>query len=111
VNCEAFHRKAPQWLVECLRILTPKIAEAQPFSRPLARCIIISPATEAGWLDILLAQQRGYLRTMINRVVEGLDQHDDAPSVIAPGKMEDLAQVPLLRDGDQLFSQPPQSTV
>jgi len=41
---------------------------------------------------------------MINRVIEGLDQHDDALSVIALGKMEDLAQVPLLRDGDQLFS-------
>ena len=70
----------------------------------LAHGIIKSPAIEAGWLDILLAQQRGYLRTMINRVIEGLDQHDDALSVIALGKMEDLAQVPLLRDGDQLFS-------
>ncbi len=69
--------------------------------------IIIRPAIEVGWLDILLAQQRGYLRTMIDGVVDGLDHHDDDRSIIAPPvKMEDLAQFPLLRDRDQLFSRP-----
>src|SRR6266852_5076104 len=69
--------------------------------------IIIRPAIEVGWLDILLAQQSGYLRTMINRVVDGLDQHDDDRSIIGPPvKMEDLAQFPLLRDCNQLFSRP-----
>ena len=67
---------------------------------------MISPAIEAGWLDILLREQRGDLRPMINGVVEGLDQHDDDRSVIVLGQMEDLAQVPLLRDGDQLISRP-----
>jgi len=54
-----------------------------------------------------LAQQRGYLRPMIDGVVDGLDQHDDDRSLIAPPvKMEDLTQFPLLRDRDQLFSRP-----
>ena len=61
--------------------------------------IMICPAIEVGWLDILLAQQSGYLRTMIDGVVDGLDQHDDDRSLIAPPvKMEDLTQVPLLCD-------------
>jgi hypothetical protein len=46
--------------------------------------IIIRPAIELGWLDILLAQQSGDLRTMIDGMVDGLDQHDDARSLIAP---------------------------
>jgi hypothetical protein len=50
----------------------------------LVHGIIIRPAIEVGWLDILLAQQSGYLRTMINRVVDGLDQHDDDRSIIGP---------------------------
>src|SRR5262249_9638154 len=41
---------------------------------------------------------------MINRVVEGLNQHDDAPSVIVLGKMQDLVQIPLLCNGGQFFS-------
>ena len=54
-----------------------------------------------------MAQQSGYLRTMIDGVVDGLDQHDDDRSIISPPvKMEDLAQFPLLRDRDQLFSRP-----
>src|SRR5947209_14872105 len=81
--------------------------EAQPLSRPLMHAIIIRPAIELGWLDILLAQQSGYLRTMIDGVVDGLDQHDDGRSLIgSPVKMENLTQVPLLRDGDQLVSRP-----
>ena len=69
--------------------------------------IIIRPAIKVGWLDILLAQQSGDLRTMIDAVVDGLDQHDDDRSLIAPPvKIEDLAQVPLLRDCNQLFSRP-----
>src|SRR6266700_3521574 len=83
------------------------ISEAQPLSRPFVHGIIIRPAIEVGWLDILLAQQSGYLRMMINGVVDGLDQHDDDRSIIGPPvKMEDLAQVPLLRDCNQLFSRP-----
>ena len=67
--------------------------------------IMICPAIEVGWLDILLAQQSGYLRTMIDGVVDGLDHHDDGRSLIgSPVKIKDLTQVPLLRDGDQLFS-------
>ena len=59
---------------------------------------MIRPAIEVGWLNILLAQQSGYLRTMIDGVVDGLDQHDDGRSLIAPPvKMEDLTQFPLLR--------------
>ncbi len=101
--------------------------------------IIIRPAIEVGWLDILLAQQRGYLRTMIDGVVDGLDQHDDDRSIIGPPvKMEDFAQFPLFRDREtqvrpevilkksgspvvialisfhdlsSFFSQPPQSSV
>src|SRR5213082_3579095 len=69
--------------------------------------IIIRPAIEFGWLDILLAQQSGYLRTMIDGVVDGLDQHDDDRSIIGSTiKMEHLAQVPLLCDRDQRFSRP-----
>ncbi len=71
----------------------------------LAHGIIIPPAIEHGWLDTLLREQRGDLRTMIDGVVNGLDHYDDGLSVIGPSvKMEDLTQVPLLRDGDQLFS-------
>src|SRR5713101_6716154 len=67
--------------------------------------IIIRPAIEVGWLDTLLAQQSGYLRTMIDGVVDGLDHHDDGRSIIgSPVKMEDLAQFSLLRDRDQRFS-------
>ena len=67
--------------------------------------IIIRPAIEVGWLDILLAQQSGDLRTMIDGVVDGLDHHDDGWSIIGPSvKMEDLAQFSLFRDLDQLFS-------
>jgi hypothetical protein len=73
-------------------------SEAQPLSRPLVHGTMIRPAIEVGWLDILLAQQSGYLRTMIDGVVDGLDQHDDGRSLIAPPvKMEDLTQFPLLR--------------
>ena len=57
-------------------------SEAQPFSRPLVQCIMIRPAIEVGWHDILLARQSGYLRTMIDGVVDGLDQHDDDRSII-----------------------------
>ena len=74
-------------------------------SRPLVHGIIIRPAIEVGWLNILLAQQSGYLRAMIDAVVDGLDHHDDSRSLVGPiVKIEDLTQVPLLRDGDQLFS-------
>ena len=67
--------------------------------------IIIRPAIEVGWLDILLAQQSGDLRTMIDGVVDGLDHHDDGRSLIGSlVKIEYLTQVPLLRNGDQLFS-------
>src|SRR6266487_1282285 len=83
------------------------ISEAQPLSRPLVHGIIIRPAIEVGWLDILLAQQSGYLRTMIDAMVDGLDQHDDDRSIIGPSvKMEDQIQVPPLRDCNQLFSRP-----
>jgi hypothetical protein len=58
----------------------------------LAHGIIIRPAIEVGWLDILLAQQSGYLRTMIDGVVDCLDQDDDNRSIIGPPvKMEDFA--------------------
>src|SRR6266567_711185 len=70
--------------------------------------IMIGPAIEVGWLDILLAQQSGYLRTMINGVVNGLDHHNDGRSLIgSPVKIEYLTQVPLLRNDDQLFSWTP----
>src|SRR6266700_3252965 len=83
------------------------ISEAQPLSRALAHGIIIRPAIEVGWLDILLAQQSGYLRTMIDGVVDGLDHHDDDRSIISPPvKMEDLTQLNLLRERDQRFSRP-----
>src|SRR5437879_13213579 len=69
--------------------------------------IMIGPAIEVGWLDILLAQQSGYLRTMIDGVVDGLDHHNDDRSIIGPPvKMEDQIQVPPLRDCNQLFSRP-----
>ena len=62
-------------------------------------CVIIRPAIEVGRLDILLAQQSGYLRTMIDSVVDGLDYHDDGRSLIGSFvKIEDLTLVPLLRD-------------
>ena len=67
--------------------------------------IIICPAIEVGWLDILLAQQSGYLRTMIDGVVDGLDHYDDDRGIIgSPVKMEDLTQLPLLHERDQRFS-------
>src|SRR5437660_11734102 len=45
------------------------------------------------------------MRTMIDAMVDSLDQHDDSRSVIGPlVKMKDLAQVPLLHDGNELFS-------
>src|SRR5947209_19367587 len=82
-------------------------SEAQPLSRPFMHGIIIGPAIEVGWLDILLAQQSGDLRTMIDGVVDSLDHHDDGRSIISPPvKMEDLAQFSLLRDPDQRFSRP-----
>ena len=66
--------------------------------------IIIRPAIEVGWLDTLLREQRGDLRPMINGVVDGLDHHNDGRSLIGSSvKIEDLTQVPLLRDGDQFF--------
>src|SRR5947209_13267604 len=69
--------------------------------------IIICPGIQFGWLDTLLREQRGYLRTMIDGVVDGLDHHDDGRSLIgSPVKIEYLTQVPQLRDGDQLFSRP-----
>src|SRR6266699_1300642 len=75
------------------------IVRRQPLFRPLVHYIIVRPAIEVGWLDIMLAQQRGYMRTMIDGVVDGLDQHDDARSIIGPPvQMEDLAQFPLFRD-------------
>src|SRR5690348_11061982 len=68
----------------------------------------ICPGIKFGRLNILLAQQRGYLRTMINAVVDGLDQHDEDRSIIgSPIKMENLIQVfllSLLSERDQLFS-------
>ncbi len=39
----------------------------------LVHGIIIRPAIEVGRLDTLLSQQRGYLRTMVNAVIDGLD--------------------------------------
>jgi hypothetical protein len=76
--------------------------------RSLVHCIIIRPAIEVRWLDILLTQQSGYLRTMVDGVVDSLDQHDDNWRVISSSvKMEDLTQIPLLSllcDRDQLFS-------
>src|SRR6266581_6563368 len=86
------------------------IVRRQPLFRPLVHYIIVRPAIEVGWLDILLAQQRGYLRTMIDCVVDGLDHHDDDRSIIGPPvKMEDLTQLlllHLLRERDQRFSRP-----
>src|SRR6266700_5379207 len=86
------------------------ISESQPLSRPFMHGIMIRPAIEVGWLDTLLAQQSGDLRTMIDGVVDGLDHHDDDRSIIGPPvKMEDLTQLPLLhllRKRDQRFSRP-----
>src|SRR6266700_5415883 len=83
------------------------ISEAQPLSRPFTHGIMIRPAIEVGWLDTLLAQQSGDLRTMINGMVDGLDHHDDDRSIIGPPvQMEDQIQVPPLRDCNQLFSRP-----
>src|SRR6266550_4942945 len=86
------------------------ISEAQSLSRSFMHGIIIRPAIEVGWLNILLAQQSGDLRTMIDGVVDGLDHHDDGRSIIgSPVKMEDLSQLPLihlLRERDQRFSRP-----
>ena len=77
----------------------------EPLCRPLVHGIIIRPAIEVGWLDTLLREQRGDLRSMIDGVVDGLDHHDDGRSLIgSPVKIEYLTQVPLLRDGDQLFA-------
>ena len=81
------------------------ISEAQPLSRPFMHGIIIRPAIEVGWLDILLAQQRGDLRTMIDGVVDGLDHYDDSWTFIgALVKQEDLTEITLLGDGNQRFS-------
>src|SRR2546427_3986791 len=45
------------------------------------------------------------MRTMINAMVDSLDQHDNGRNVIGSlFKMKDLAQVPLLRNGNKLFS-------
>ena len=77
----------------------------KPLCRPLVHGIIIRPAIEVVWLDTLLREQGRYLRTMIDGVVDGLDHHDDGRSLIgSPVKIEYLTQVPLLRDGDQLFA-------
>jgi hypothetical protein len=96
----------PVWIRRPLRGSLSS-SEARPLSRPLVHCIIIRPAIEVGWHDILLAQQSAYQRMMIDGVGDGLDQHDDDRSLIAPPvKMEDLTQFPLLRDGDRLFSRP-----
>ena len=45
---------------------------------------------------------------MIDAVVNGLDQHNDNRSLIGPiiTKVQNLAQFPLLRHSDQLFSRP-----
>ena len=65
--------------------------------------IIVRPAIEFGWLDTLLAYKSGDLRAMIDGVVDGLDHHDDGRSFIgSPVKIEDLTQVPLLRNYDLL---------
>src|SRR3989440_9871762 len=94
----------------CLHSCGSSRSEAQPLSRPLVHGIIIRPAIEVGWLDILLAQQSGYLRPMIDGVVDSLDHHDDDRSIIGPTvKMEDPTQLPLLhllRERDQCFSRP-----
>ncbi len=67
--------------------------------------IIIRPAIEVGWLDTLLAQQSGYLRTMIDSVVDGLDHHDDGRSLIgSPVKIEYITEEILF---NQAISMPP----
>ena len=62
-------------------------SEAQSLSRLASDSIIISPAIEKGEFDILEREPHGDLRTMLNCVVESLDQDDDAPNVIV-GKMD-----------------------
>src|SRR5947209_11651223 len=83
----------------------------EPLSRPFTRGIVIRPAIEFSWLNILLRKQCGDLRTMIDGVVDGLDHHDDGRSIIGPPvKMEDLTQLFLvhtLRERDQRFSRAP----
>ena len=67
---------------------------------PYMHCIIIPPAIEVRWLDTLLTQQSGYLRTMINGVVDGLDHHDDGRSLVgSPVKIKDLNEFHVCSDG------------
>src|SRR5438309_11581594 len=69
--------------------------------------IIIRPAVEFGQRDILLAQQSRYLRAMISRMVDGLDQDEDGWDSIdlsIIGKLKYLARIELFRDRDQSFT-------
>src|SRR6059058_882343 len=69
--------------------------------------IIIRPAVEFGQRDILLAQQSRYLRAMISRMVDGLDQDEDGWDIIELsiiGKFKYLARIELFRDRDQPFT-------